>query len=237
MEPILELLQDHLPELAVAGALAWGAGLRLYLVVFMFGLAGATGWWDLPGHLDVLEHPLVIGAAGLMTVVEFFGDKLPFLDSVWDAAHTLIRIPAGAALAGAVFGESGAAIALAAALLGGSVTAATHFGKAGTRAAANASPEPLSNVLLSIAEDIMVVVGSIIAMTQPIVFLVLLFIFLLCLFLLLRVLVRGYKRLRQSRRESGLLARIRERNTRFAGQNGPSGSDTGGGSGSGSSPG
>lgn len=210
METIVELLQSHLPELAVAGALAWGAGLRLYLVIFIFGLAGAMGWWDLPGHLDVLTHPLVIGAAGLMTVVEFFGDKLPFLDTVWDAAHTMIRIPAGAVLAGAVFGESGTAVALAAALLGGSVTAATHFGKAGTRAAANTSPEPLSNLLLSIAEDVVVVVGAVIAMTQPLVFLILLLVFLLCLFLLLRVLLRGFRRLRETRRESGLLQRIRE---------------------------
>ncbi|MGB7303131.1 MAG: DUF4126 domain-containing protein [Burkholderiaceae bacterium] len=210
-EVLNELLQNHLPELAVAGALAWGAGLRLYLVVFMFGLAGAMGWWDLPGHLDILQHPLVIGAAGLMSIVEFFGDKLPFLDTVWDAAHTVIRIPAGAALAGAVFGDSGAAITLAAALLGGSVTAATHLGKSGTRAAANTSPEPLSNAVLSITEDVAVVGGTILAVTHPAVFLVLLLVFLICLFFLLRLVIRGWKRLRESRRNTGLMKRVRER--------------------------
>src|SRR5256885_192769 len=89
----------NLPELAIALALAWGAGLRAYLVVFAVGIAGALGWVELPGHLDVLQHPLVIGASGFMALVEFGADKLPWLDSVWDAVHSFVRIPAGAALA------------------------------------------------------------------------------------------------------------------------------------------
>ncbi|MGH8669020.1 MAG: DUF4126 domain-containing protein, partial [Burkholderiales bacterium] len=97
----------NLPELAVAAALAWGAGLRAYAVIFLVGLAGTLGWVELPQHLRLLEHPLVLGASGFMTAVEFFADKLPWLDSVWDAVHSFIRIPAGAALAAAVFGDSG----------------------------------------------------------------------------------------------------------------------------------
>lgn len=191
------VLMAHLPELALAGALAWGAGVRLYMVVFIFGLAGATGYWDLPTHLEILQNPLVLGAAGLMTLVELFADKLPFLDTVWDLVHTVIRIPAGAALAAAVFGDSGAAVALAAALLGGTVTATTHLSKSGTRAAANASPEPVSNILLSTAEDVAVMAGSWLAMTYPAVFLVLLAGFLIVMVFLLRVLIRGVRRLRR----------------------------------------
>lgn len=188
-------LMQHLPELALAGALAWGAGVRLYLVVFLFGLASHFGYWQLPEHLAALAHPLVLFAAGFMTVVELFADKLPFLDTVWDAVHTFIRIPAGAALAAAVFGDSGAAIAAAAAILGGGVTATTHFSKAGTRAAVNTSPEPFSNVALSLAEDAAVLGGSWLAMTQPALFLVLLVLFVVGALLLLRWLARHARRL------------------------------------------
>lgn len=202
---------DYLPELAIAGALAWGAGLRLYFVIFAFGLAGLMGWWDLPTHLEVLENPLVVGAAGLMAAVELFADKIPLLDSVWDAVHTFIRIPAGASLAAATFGDSGAAVALAAALLGGSITAATHFGKSGSRAMANASPEPFSNVALSVAEDVAVFGGSWVAVNYPLAFLVLLAIFLIALVALLSFIVRGLRRLWQAKPwQKFSLARLRE---------------------------
>lgn len=186
---------QHLPDLALAAALAWGAGLRLYLVVFLFGLAGRLGVLPLPEHLQLLSHPLVLGAAGFMAAVELFADKLPWLDSVWDVLHTLIRIPAGAALAAAAFGDSGAATALAAALLGGSLTAATHFTKAGTRAAVNASPEPFSNVAVSLGEDALVLGGSWLAAAHPAIFLGLLAVFVAGIVLALRVLVRGARRL------------------------------------------
>ncbi len=192
-----EIVIQHIPELAMAGALAWGAGLRLYLVTFLFGLAGALDWWPLPEHLHVLEHPLVIGAAGFMAVVEMFADKLPWLDSVWDAMHTFIRIPAGAALAAAVFGDSGLAITAAAALLGGSLTATTHFTKSGTRAAANTSPEPFSNLALSLTEDVAVVGGSWLATQYPIAFLIVLAIFLVLAVIVFRLILRGARRLIQ----------------------------------------
>ncbi len=186
----------HLPDLALAAALAWGAGLRLYLVVFLFGLAGRLGYWPLPEHLESLAHPLVIGAAGFMATVELFADKLPWLDSVWDAIHTFIRIPAGAALAAAVFGDAGTATTMAAALLGGTLTATTHLAKSGTRAAANTSPEPFSNLMLSLGEDVAVTGGTWLAVTQPAVFLALLAVFLLVALLVFRLLWRGLRRLR-----------------------------------------
>ncbi|MGE0311400.1 MAG: DUF4126 domain-containing protein [Lautropia sp.] len=195
MGDLTTLLQAHLPELAVAGALAWGAGIRLYLVVFVFGLASALGYWQLPAHLSVLSHPLVLAAAGFMMIVELFADKLPFLDTAWDAVHTFIRIPAGATLAAAAFGDAGLAVATAAAILGGSITATTHFSKAGTRAVANTSPEPLSNVALSFAEDASVMAASWLAMSQPLVFLGLLAVFLLAALMLMRWLLAGARRL------------------------------------------
>jgi hypothetical protein len=186
---------EHLPSLAVAAALAWGAGLRAYLVIFLVGLAGELGWFELPDHLRLLQHPLVLGASGFMAFVEFFADKLPWVDSVWDAVHSFIRIPAGAALAAAVFGDSGAAVALAAALLGGTLAAGVHFTKAGTRAAINTSPEPLSNWTASLTEDAMVPAGLWLAVAHPAVFFVLLAVFLVAAALLVRLIWRGLRRL------------------------------------------
>jgi hypothetical protein len=191
----VDLLQRHLPDLAIAAALAWGSGLRAYAVIFALGLAGVLGWLELPEHLRLLQHPLVLGASGLMAAVEFFADKLPWLDSVWDAVHSFIRIPAGAALAAAVFGDSGAAVALAAAILGGTLAAGVHLAKAGTRAAINASPEPFTNWTASLAEDAMVPLGLWLAFVHPILFFVLLAIFLLAAVLLLRLIWRGLRRL------------------------------------------
>jgi hypothetical protein len=182
---------EHLPEIAVAAALAWGAGLRAYAVIFITGLAGALGWVELPRHLVVLQHPAVLGASGFMTCVELFADKLPWLDSIWDAVHSFIRIPAGAALAAAVFGDSGAAVAAAAAILGGTLSAAVHTAKSGARAAANLSPEPFSNWSLSFAEDAVVPVGLWLAFAHPLVFFGLLFAFLVGAVLLVRVIWRG----------------------------------------------
>lgn len=190
-----EPLVRHLPELALAGALAWGAGLRLYLVVFLFGLLGRLGAWPLPEHLSMLAHPLVIGASGFMAVVELFADKLPVLDSVWDAIQTFIRIPAGAALAAAVFGDSGTAVAVAAALLGGTLTATTHFAKSGTRAAVNTSPEPFSNVAVSAGEDALVLAGLWLAVEYPLLFLFALLLFVVGAALLIRLALRGLRRL------------------------------------------
>jgi hypothetical protein len=180
--------------IAVAAALAWGAGLRAYAVIFLVGLAGTLGWLELPEHLRLLQHPLVLGASGLMTAVEFFADKIPWLDSAWDAVHSFIRIPAGAALAAGALGDSGAAVALAAAILGGSLTAGVHFAKAGARAAINTSPEPLSNWGASFTEDALVPAGLWLAVAQPVLFFILLAAFLAAAVLLLRLILRGLRR-------------------------------------------
>ena len=191
----MEPLQRHLPDIAIAAALAWGSGLRAYAVIFALGLAGATGWLELPPHLHLLEHPIVLGASGLMTAVEFFADKLPWLDSLWDAVHSFIRIPAGAALAAAVFGDSDSAVTLAAAILGGTLSAGVHFAKAGTRAAINTSPEPFSNWTASLAEDAVVPLGLWLAFAHPIAFFAALILFVVGAALLLRLIWRGLQRL------------------------------------------
>ena len=191
----MDLILKHIPDLALAAALAWGAGIRLYLVVFAFGLAGFLGMWPLPEHLQGISHPAVLSASGFMAVVELFADKLPWLDSAWDAIQTFVRIPAGAALAAAVFGDSGTAIAMAAALLGGSLTATTHFAKSGTRAVANTSPEPFSNVMLSLTEDVAVVGGTWLATAHPEIFLVAIAVFTVLALLLIRFVWKGVRRI------------------------------------------
>jgi len=144
---------DTTQLMAIAAALGWASGLRLYAVVFLTGMAGAFGWVELPSGLRVLQHPALLGASGLMLFVEFFADKIPGVDSLWDVLHTLIRIPAGAALAASVFGADQGTWALAAGLLGGTLAATSHVAKATTRAAVNTSPEPFSNVGMSLLGD------------------------------------------------------------------------------------
>ena len=156
--------------LALAAALGWASGVRLYLVVLLTGLAGYLGWLPLPSGLHLLAHPVVLAASGFMVFVEFFADKIPGLDSIWDMVHTAIRIPAGAALAAGVFGADHAAMALVAALLGGGFAATAHAAKATTRAAINTSPEPFSNVGASLVEDGMVPVGLWLAVAHPLLF-------------------------------------------------------------------
>ena len=141
---------------ALAATLGFASGLRLYAVLFIVGAVGYLGWVDLPSGLAPLSHPLVLAASGFMCFVEFFADKIPIVDSLWDVVHTLIRIPAGAALAASVFGDSSTAVTLAAGILGGTLAAGSHFTKAGSRAVINTSPEPFSNVLASLSEDIAV---------------------------------------------------------------------------------
>ena len=184
-----------LADLAIAAALAWGAGLRAYAVIFAVGLAGAMGWVELPGHLEVLQHPVVLAASGLMTLVEFGADKLPWLDSMWDAVHSFIRIPAGAALAAMAFGDSSSAVMVAAAILGGSLAAAMHAAKAGARAAINLSPEPFSNWAASLSEDALVPIGLWLAIAHPLVFFVLLAACLIAAVMLVRLAWTGVQRL------------------------------------------
>ena len=196
-----------LQSVAMAALLAWASGLRLYLVFFAVGLAGFQGYIDLPKALEVLQHPWVIGAAGFMVVMEFLADKVPAIDSMWDAVHTFIRIPAGALLAAGATGDTLTPLTVAAGILGGTITAGTHFTKAGGRAVINTSPEPVSNWSASFTEDAMVMTGIWLAFAHPIVFLVLLALFLLLLAWLIPKVWRGiraiFARLNPPRAEAG----------------------------------
>jgi hypothetical protein len=184
---------DIVNSIAVASGLAWASGLRLYAVLFLAGVLGRLGYVSLPEGLAVLQHGAVIGAAGLMFFVEFFADKIPALDSVWDGIHTFVRIPAGALLAAYSLAGQDPAIMLAAGILGGTLAAGTHLTKAGTRAVINASPEPLSNVAASFTEDALVFGGLFAAFQHPWVFLVLLAVFVILMLWLLPKLWRGIR--------------------------------------------
>jgi hypothetical protein len=161
-------LMDTPQLLALAAALGWASGVRLYAAVFLVGLAGFMGWVDLPQGLQVLQHPGVLAASGFMAFTEFFADKIPYVDTVWDMVHTLIRIPAGAALAAAALGADSQTMGWIAALLGGSLAATSHAAKLTTRAAVNTSPEPFSNLGVSLLEDGYVVFMLWLAATHPV---------------------------------------------------------------------
>ena len=154
--------------ITLAGALGWASGVRLYAVLFVVGGLGWLGLVDLPPGLQVLQHPWVLGASGFMVAIEFFADKIPGVDSVWDVVHTFIRIPAGAALAASVFSDAPTAGTLAAAILGGSLAAGAHLAKTGTRAMINTSPEPFSNWAASFGEDLAVGTLLWLAFTHPV---------------------------------------------------------------------
>jgi hypothetical protein len=163
---------DTLQLIALATALGWASGVRLYAVLFIVGAVGYAGWFEIPEHLRVLSHPLVLCASGFMVAMEFFADKIPGFDSVWDLMHTFIRIPAGAALAASVFGNSPPAWMLASAILGGTLAAGSHFTKAGARLAINTSPEPVSNWVASFGEDFAVGALLYLALAHPVTLLV-----------------------------------------------------------------
>lgn len=174
LEPLLNWSNAplNMPSLmALAAGLGWASGLRLYALIFTLGALDRFAGVTLPGDLSVLSNVWVLGISGLLLLTEFFADKIPWLDSVWDSIHTFIRIPAGAALAGMVMGDQGSAMQIATALLGGTLAAGTHFAKAGTRAAINTSPEPFTNVAASTAEDAMFAGGMWAMLNYPLLFL------------------------------------------------------------------
>ena len=175
---------------ALAAALGWAAGIRLYLVVFLTGMAGFMGFIPLPAGLSVLQHPAMLMGSGFMVFVEFFADKIPGLDSIWDVIHTVIRVPAGAALAGGVFGADSATMGMVAALLGGTLAATSHAAKATTRAAVNTSPEPFSNIIVSFAEEGLVMLMLWLATNHPVIFGIMLLIVLVLSVLLIVVLFK-----------------------------------------------
>jgi len=164
-------------------------------------MAGLMGWVDLPQGLHILQNPAVLVASGFMLFVEFFADKIPFVDSMWDAVHTLVRIPAGAALAAGALGADGQTMAWVGALLGGSLAATSHAAKMTTRAAVNTSPEPFSNMAVSFAEDGFVVFLLWLSATHPVAFGVVLAASVIVAVLLLVVLVRFLRTVLRGLRE------------------------------------
>ena len=179
--------------IALTLGVGWASGINLYAAVLALGMAGATGYADLPAGLEIVQNPLVIGAAGLMYAVEFFADKVPGVDTGWDTLHTFIRLPAGALLAAGIFDDQSMGLELAAAIVGGGLAATSHATKAGLRVLINTSPEPYTNWTASIAEDISVFGGVWLMLNQPWTFVGLLIVFLLLLVWLLPKLWRGIK--------------------------------------------
>ncbi|MBE7526932.1 MAG: DUF4126 domain-containing protein [Nitrosomonas sp.] len=163
--------------LALTMGSSWASGINLYAALFILGLGGATGNITLPNELAMLENPFVIGSAAVMYLIQFFADKIPGVDSAWDAIHTFVRIPAGAMLAAGAVGDVSPALEIAAGILGGGVAATSHATKTGTRLMINTSPEPVSNWTASISEDLMVIGGLWTALHHPILFIVLFLIF------------------------------------------------------------
>ena len=175
----MDAYQQIIATIALMMGTAWASGINLYATIAMLGLLGATGNIELPHSLVILQDPLIIGAASLMYCVEFFADKTPGVDTGWDALHSFIRIPAGVMLAAGAVGEVNPALAIAAGILGGSVSATSHMIKAGSRVLINTSPEPFSNWAASITEDLAVIGGLWLALHSPLLFLLLFVLFLM----------------------------------------------------------
>ena len=181
--------------IALTLGVAWASGINLYAAILVLGLMGSGGYTELPESLVILQDPLVLMAAGLMYGVEFFADKVPGVDTGWDAIHTFIRIPAGAMLAmGAAQGlEINQAAELAAALVGGSLAATSHLTKASTRLIINTSPEPVTNWTASIVEDLAVIGGLWASLNYPLAFVIFIVLFVLLAIWLLPKLWRAIK--------------------------------------------
>ncbi|MAS81149.1 MAG: hypothetical protein CMF45_00515 [Legionellales bacterium] len=185
---------DTIQYIALSMGVAWASGINLYAAILTLGYLGSNGNIDLPPEMIVVTDPLVMSAAGLMYCIEFFADKTPGVDTAWDSLHTFIRIPLGAVLAMSAVGEVTPALELAAFLVGGGLTAATHATKAGSRVIINSSPEPVSNWFTSLGEDFLVIIGMWTALTHPLFFIVLLILFIILIIWLLPKIWRGIKR-------------------------------------------
>lgn len=170
---------EWLSTLSLALGSAWTSGINLYATVSMLGLLQKFAGVKLPGGLEALDNWWIIGIAGGLYIVEFAADKIPYVDSVWDVVHTFIRVPAGAIVAYAATSQLDPTVTISAALLGGGLALASHGTKTAARVTANLSPEPVSNWTLSIVEDIIAFVGTLLAVFAPIVIAVILVLFLI----------------------------------------------------------
>lgn len=190
----MEAYEGLVQTIALTLGVAWASGINLYATLLALGVMTQTGYIELPPDLQVLADPLVIVAAAFMYLVEFFADKVPGVDTGWDTLHTFVRIPAGAILAASALGEVSVAAEIAAAIVGGTIAAGSHFTKAGTRVMINTSPEPFSNWTASITEDIAVIAGLWAALQHPVFFLILLVLFIILMVWLLPRLFRAIKK-------------------------------------------
>ena len=191
MEPLDQIANT----ISLTMGVAWASGINLYAAILVLGLLGTTGNITLPATLQILTDPMVITAAGVMYFVEFFADKMPGVDTGWDTLHTFIRIPAGALLAAGAVGDVNPAVVLTAAILGGGLAAGAHAVKSGSRVIINTSPEPFTNWIASIAEDIAVIGGLWTALYYPWLFLVLMIVFIGLMIWLLPKIWGGIKKI------------------------------------------
>jgi hypothetical protein len=187
---------ETIQAISLTLGVAWAAGINLYAAILVLGYLGSTGSVELPPNLEILTHPGVMAAAGVMYCVEFFADKIPGVDTGWDALHTFIRIPAGALLAASMAQglDMGPAAELIGLILGGGLSATSHMTKAGTRALINTSPEPFTNWTASITEDVVVVGGLWASLQYPWLFILALICFILLVAWLLPKIWRALKR-------------------------------------------
>ena len=186
---------EWLSTISLALGTAWTSGINLYATVSVLGLLQRIGGIKLPGGLDVLDNWWIIGVAGGLYIVEFFADKIPYVDSVWDVVHTFIRVPAGAIVAYAAVSDMDPAIVIPATLIGGGFAFASHGTKAAARLGANLSPEPVSNWALSIIEDIIAFAGVFLAVFAPLVIGIVLVIFVIFFLWFFPKVLRAVRRL------------------------------------------
>ncbi len=191
----MDAYQQLIQTISLTMGAAWASGINLYATIGMLGLLGLTGDIVLPEQLQVLQHPMVIGAAALMYAVEFFADKTPGVDTGWDTLHSFVRIPAGVLLAAGAVGDVNPAMVIVAGILGGTISATSHTIKAGSRVLINTSPEPFSNWAASVTEDVAVIGGLYAALHFPAAFLVFFVVFILFSIWLIPKLWRGIKTL------------------------------------------
>lgn len=186
---------DWLPTMATAMGSAWLSGINLYATVVTLGLLQRFHWVKLPGELNMLGEWWVIGVAGAFYLIEFVADKIPAVDSAWDAVHTFIRVPAGAILAATAVADFDPAVKMVAMLVGGTLALGSHGTKAATRLAANTSPEPFSNIGLSLIEDVFTIGSTILMAFYPVLILVLIVIFVIVACWVVPKIVRALRRL------------------------------------------
>jgi hypothetical protein len=185
---------DTLAGLGRTLGFSFAAGINLYATVAILGLASRYEWVSLPEQYRVFDNDLIIGAAIVLFVIEFFADKIPWVDSLWDALHTVIRPVGGALIAVGTLGDASPAVETLVGLLGGTLAAGTHFTKAGTRVVANASPEPFSNWILSISEDIFVISLGFIALKYPLIAAVIVIVGVVLMVVFARWIIRAVRR-------------------------------------------